>query len=252
VALLAAAGRFSDLALARELAANPDFEMRLAEHIQLAAVGVAIGTVLGVPIGVFAARRRQAGGVVVGVVEVLQTVPSLALLGLLIAPLGALAAAAPALAQLGVAGIGPAPAYVALSVYGLLPLVRNTYTALTEVDPALLDAGRGMGMTSRELLWRVELPVARPLILEGLRTSAVQLVGIAALMALIDAGGLGTYIFRGIGQGADDMVLLGALPIVALAVVVDRLMGAGIRVSTPRGLRRPAEGASRQIMGAAA
>jgi osmoprotectant transport system permease protein len=244
VAVMAAAGFFSDMSLARELADNGgDFAQRLLEHLQLSGAGVVGGVLIGVPAGVFVARRRWAGGAVMTVVELLQTVPSLALLGLLIAPLGALAIAVPALAAVGVAGIGPAPAYVALTVYGLLPMVRNTYTALVEVDPAMIDAGRGMGMTGRELLWRVELPLASPLILEGVRTSAVQLIGIAALMALIDAGGLGTYIFRGVGQGADDFVLLGALPIVALAVIVDRLMRAAVAAATPKGMRAAGDGA---------
>ena len=150
--------------------------------------------------------------------NLLQTIPSIALFGLLIVPLSALAAAAPSLAALGIAGIGPAPAIIALILYALLPVVRNTVAGIAGVDPAVVDAARGMGMSERQLFRQVQLPLALPLLLAGLRIVTVQTIGLAVVAALIGAGGLGTFVFAGLGQYAADLVLLGALPTIALAL----------------------------------
>lgn len=239
---MAAGGGLAATSLAMELAVRQEaFGRELGRHVWLSGLGTLLATGLAIPLGVLCSRRERLGKVVMAVVSAMQTVPTLALFGFLIVPLAALAAAYPALKDLGVGGIGPAPALVALTAYGLLPIVRNTYTALIEVDPAMKDAGRGMGMTSRQLFWRVELPVASPLVLQGVRTSAVQVVGLAALGAFIGAGGLGVFIIQGVGQTAPDLTLLGALPTISLAVAVDRVMAAVARVLTPRGLGRAGE-----------
>ena len=156
--------------------------------------------------------------------NLLQTIPSIALFGLLLVPLSALAIAAPALAALGIGGIGPAPAVIALILYALLPVARSTLAGLAAVPPAAADAARGMGMTGRQLFWRVELPLALPLLLAGLRIVTVQAVGLAVIAALIGAGGLGSFVFEGLGQYAADLVLLGALPAILLALSVDFLL----------------------------
>jgi osmoprotectant transport system permease protein len=158
------------------------------------------------------------------VLNLLQTIPSIALFGLLIAPLAALAAAWPALAAAGIGGIGPAPAIIALVLYALLPVVRNTVAGLESVDRAALEAARGMGMTRRQLLWRIELPLALPLLLAGLRIVVVQAIGLAVVAALIGAGGLGSFVFAGLGQYATGLVLLGALPAIGLALAADFLL----------------------------
>ena len=160
------------------------------------------------------------------------------MLGLLIAPLAALAAAYPFLADLGVRGIGVTPAVIALTLYALLPIVRNTYTGLIEVDAGAIDAGLGMGMSRRQLLVRVEMPLALPLVLEGVRLAAVMLIGITALTALNGAGGLGFFIFEGLNQAAPDLILLGALPTIALAVVVDQALRLLARLAVPEGVRK--------------
>jgi osmoprotectant transport system permease protein len=160
------------------------------------------------------------------VLNFLQTIPSLALFGLLLAPLAWLSANVPFLDQLGVSGIGTTPALIALIAYSLLPMVRNTYIALEQVRPDTLEAAKGMGMRSGQRFWQVRLPLALPVLLEGVRITTVQAIGLTAVAALIGAGGLGTFIFQGLGQAAMDMVLLGALPILLLALVVDAGLGA--------------------------
>jgi osmoprotectant transport system permease protein len=151
-------------------------------------------------------------------------VPSIALFGLLLVPLSALAAAFPGLAALGIGGIGMAPAIIALILYSLLPVVRNGVAGLAGVDAGVIDAARGMGMSRRQLFWQVELPLAMPLLLAGLRIVIVQAIGLAVVAALIGAGGLGTFVFEGLGQYAADLVLLGALPAIGLALAADFLL----------------------------
>jgi osmoprotectant transport system permease protein len=162
-----------------------------------------------------------------GVLNFVQTVPSIALFGILMAPLAALAVAVPALAEMGVSGIGTAPAIVALFLYSLLPIVANTVVGLARVSPAAVDAARGMGMTEAQVLRRVKFPLAFPTILTGVRIVLVQNIGLATIAALIGGGGFGAFVFQGIGQTALDLVLLGAIPTVTLAfaasIVLDAL-----------------------------
>lgn len=237
----AAAVRFGGLglvAIAREYDARPVvFRQLLVQHAELALAGLVGGIVLGVPLGIAASRSRRFRDVALGVTGILETIPSLALLGLLIAPLAALAAAYPALEAAGVSGIGTAPAVVALTIYALLPIVRGTYVALTSVDPALIDAARGMGMSPAQRFARVQLPLAFPLVIEGVRVAAVLLIGITTVTAFIGAGGLGALIVQGIGQNAPDLILLGALPVIVLAVVADYGLRGAAAAATPKGVR---------------
>ncbi|KAF0208773.1 MAG: osmoprotectant transport system permease [Actinobacteria bacterium] len=221
-----------------------EFEVRassfwglLGNHLALASAGVGLGVMFGVPLGLLATRNRRARGVVLGVTGVIQTVPSLALLGLLIVPLSALSQAVPALRAIGVHGIGAAPGLVALTLYALLPVVRNTYVGLSGVDPAAVDAGLGMGMSRGQLLMRVEFPLALPLIIEGVRTASVLLIGITTLTAFAGARNLGVLIIEGLGQFAPDLILLGALPTIMLAVAADSALSAVGRAVTPEGVR---------------
>ena len=167
----------------------------------------------------------------------METIPSLALFGLIIAPLSALSFAYPALRDIGIRGVGAAPALIALVLYSLLPIVHNTFAGVRQVGPAALDAGRGMGMSPRQLSWRVEYPLALPLIGEGVRTATVQSVGNTAVAALIGAGGLGHFIFQGLGQAAPDLILLGALAVIALALAIDVIARSLIHALTPKALR---------------
>jgi osmoprotectant transport system permease protein len=221
-AALAMTGSFDALSIAHEYQIRrAAFGEALGRHIVLVAGSVGPAVLIGFPLGIAAARHPPLRGPLFAVLNTLQTVPSIALFGLLILPLSALAKAAPALAALGIGGIGMAPALIALVLYALLPVVRNTATGLAGVDPAVVDAARGMGMNRRQVFWQVELSLASPVLLGGLRIVTVQAIGLAVVAALIGAGGLGSFVFDGLGQYAVDLVLLGALPAIFLALVAD-------------------------------
>jgi osmoprotectant transport system permease protein len=213
------------------------FLAETASHLVLAGIAVLVGGVLGILIGVLSLRNVTVRRVGFFILNIVQTIPSLALFGLLILPLASLSRRFPLLHEWGISGIGRAPAIFALSFYAMLPIARNTFTALAQIPESLRDAGKGMGMTRGQLLIRVEVPLALPLILAGVRTAAVQAVGNTVVAALIGAGGLGVFIFQGLGQYAADMMLLGTLPVIAMAVIIDMLMGGLVRLLTPKPLR---------------
>lgn len=228
----------SDLALIQEFKARDrQFIQAALEHILLVSVAVSISIVVGTLLALLMRRFVKLQKSAFALLNFLQTIPSLALFGLLLAPLAWLAANVPILAQLGVSGIGNTPALIALVAYSLLPMVRNTYIALEEVSPDTLEAASAMGMRASQRFWQVRLPLALPIMLEGVRITTVQAIGLTAVAALIGAGGLGTFIFQGLGQAAMDMVLLGALPILILALVVDAGLGALAEVLRPGGVR---------------
>ncbi len=234
---LVAAGWLNNISILEEFMGREDrFIQEFFHHIYLVGVSVAIGTVLGMLLGFWATRSRRAEKPVFWFASITQTIPSLALFGLLIAPLSALSFAYPWLRELGVRGVGDTPAIIALVIYSLLPIVRNTYVGLKNVDEGVIDSGRGMGMSGFQIFRRIEAPLAAPLVLEGVRTAAVQSVGLAAVAALIGAGGLGWFIFQGLGQAAPDLILLGVIPIIFLALIIDTLMRTAVMVATPRGL----------------
>ncbi|HYM73691.1 MAG TPA: ABC transporter permease, partial [Stellaceae bacterium] len=222
---LAATGAFDALSLAREYATRRDvFAAALIRHILLVAAAIGPALLIGVPLALAARRRPRFDAPLFAVLNLLQTVPSIALFGLLIVPLSALASAVPALGALGVGGVGPAPAIIALILYALLPVARNTLAGIAAVPPAAIEAARGMGMTRRQVFWQIEMPLALPVLLAGLRIVTVQTIGLAVVAALIGAGGLGSFVFEGLGQYAADLVLLGAVPAIALALATDFLL----------------------------
>jgi osmoprotectant transport system permease protein len=181
------------------------------QHLALVGVSTGVAVAIGLPLGVVLTRRPTWRGPVLGLASVLNTIPSPALFGLLI-PLPLLG------------GIGARTAIVALIVYALLPIVRNTCTGILEVDPAVREAGRGMGMSDRQMLMMVELPLAAPVILAGVRLATVMGVGIGTIAAAIGAGGLGVYIFRGVAMVNDTLILAGAVPAALLALAADGLL----------------------------
>ena len=193
------------------------------QHVRLTFTALGLALLIGAPLAVWASRSARVAALVLSVAGGVQTLPSLALLGLLIAPLAALADRFPTLREYGVSGIGVAPALVALTLYALLPVLRNGVVALVDVDPAALDAARGMGMTDVQRFFRVQLPLALPVWLAGVRQATVLLIGVTAVAALIGAGGLGVYIFRGLNSSATDLILLGAIPASLLALAADGL-----------------------------
>lgn len=229
VILVLGAGVFDHLSVMREYSVNAErFSRELVRHVLLAAGSLGAAVVVGLPLGVMCYRIPRIRAGILGTLNVIQTIPAIALFGILMAPLGALAAAVPLAQRLGIRGIGPAPAVVALFLYSLLPIVANTVAGLTRVSRSAVEAARGMGMTAWQMLTRVELPLALPVIVTGIRVVLVQNIGMVTVAALIGGGGLGTFVFQGIGQTAIDLVLLGAIPIVTLAfsaaVLLDALV----------------------------
>jgi len=184
----------------------------IGQHLYLVAISTSVAIAVGLPVGIALTRRPRWRGPVLGLANVVQTIPSLALFGFLI-PLPL------------IGGIGARTAVVALVLYGLLPIVRNTYTGITGVDPAVREAGRGMGMTDRQLLLMVDLPLGLGVILAGVRIATVVNVGTATIAAAIGAGGLGVYIFRGVAMVNDALILAGALPAALMALAADGLLG---------------------------
>jgi len=231
------AGCFDDLAIMQEYNARSDrFEQEFFQHIRLFVQPVAIGTIIGVLLGIWAARSRIAEHPIFFTTNIVQTIPGLALLGLLLPILSALADDYPILEDWGIRGVGPAPAIIALTIYSLLPIVRNTFVALRQVDPAVINAGVGMGMSRFQVFYSIEVPLSAPLVLEGIRIAAIVAVGLAILAALIGGGGLGFFVMEGFNQGASDLILVGAIPIVVLAFVVDAAMRLAGRLATPKGI----------------
>jgi osmoprotectant transport system permease protein len=233
--LALAHGTFDHLSVMREYAVNAArFAHELRQHVWLALGSLLGAVIVALPIGIVCHRLPRLRAGILGTLNVIQTIPAIALFGILMAPLGALAAAVPWLAQLGIRGIGAAPAVVALFLYSLLPIVANTVVGLKRVSRTAVDAARGMGMTNTQVLISIELILALPVILTGIRVVLVQNIGMVTVAALIGGGGLGTFVFQGIGQTAIDLVLLGAIPIVALAftaaVLLDALVEAMDRV----------------------
>jgi osmoprotectant transport system permease protein len=189
------------------------------EHLFLVAVSTGIAILIGVPLGILLTRRPALSKPVLGFANIMQTVPSLALFGFLI-PLNIYFFHVKI-----VGGIGARTAIVALVLYSLLPIIRNTFTGISGVDPAIREAGRGMGMTDRQLLFQVELPLALGVILAGVRVATVICVGTATIAAAIDAGGLGRYIFRGLRANDNALILAGAVPAALIALAADLLLG---------------------------
>jgi len=224
---LCAAQWLDRLALVQEFhARDAAFFLALREHLAMVSIAVGVSIVLGSSIALLIRRYRGLQRGAFALLNFFQTIPSLALFGLLLAPLAWLSANVPFAQALGIQGIGWTPALLALVIYSLLPIVRNTHIALESVSPDALDAAKGMGMRASQRFWQVRLPLALPILLEGIRITTVQAVGLTAVAALIGAGGLGTFIFQGLGQAAMDMVLLGALPILVIALIADAGLGA--------------------------
>ncbi|NDJ20221.1 ABC transporter permease subunit [Nostoc sp. B(2019)] len=187
----------------------PEILQHTLEHLFLVGIAISIAIFVGIPLGILITRKTYLRQPILGIANVLQTIPSLALFGLLIP----------------IAGIGVVPAIIALTLYSFLPIIRNTYTGITSVDPAIREAGKGMGMTDIQLLLQVEIPLAMGVILAGVRVATVIAIGIATIAAAIGAGGLGVFIFRGISVVNDQLILAGAFPAAVIALLADLIIG---------------------------
>jgi len=222
VIALIVTGQLGELSLLKEYDNRSDvFNDALWQHL-----GILFGTLvpailLGLPLGIICHRSARWQTPILSVLNIIQTVPSIALFGLLLAPLAGLAKALPWLAEHGISGIGLAPAIIALVLYSLLPLVRSVIAGLDSVSSGVIESARGMGMNRLQVFYKVQLPIALPVILTGIRIVAVQTVGMAVVAALIGAGGFGAIMFQGLLSSALDLVLLGVIPVVLMAVIVD-------------------------------
>lgn len=191
----------------------------LIEHVQISLLSITIAMVIGLAIGILISEYQKSSKVVIGIVNFIYTIPSISLLGFLI-PLS---------------GVGDTTAVIALSVYALLPMVRNTHTGLTNVSPLLVEAATGMGSTRVQTLVKVKLPLAMPVIISGIRNMAVMTIALAGIASFIGAGGLGVAIYRGITTNNKAMTLMGSLLIAVLAIVVDFLIGRAEKLARKHG-----------------
>jgi osmoprotectant transport system permease protein len=194
---------------------------RSVEHIVLVSASMAISLAVGLPLGIALVSRARLQRWVIGVANVVQTIPSLALFGFLI-PVP------------WIGGVGASTAIVALSLYALLPILRNTCTGIAGVDPAVIESARGMGMTPRQVLWQVQLPLAAPVLLAGIRVATAICIGVTTIAAAIGAGGLGVFIFRGLAMVNNQVILAGAIPAACLAIAADSGLGYFQRSSARR------------------
>ena len=200
----------------------------LGQHVYLTVIAMALAVGVAVPLGLALTRLERFANRVIAAVGVIQTLPSLALVGLMVPLLGA----------------GPKAAVTALFLYALLPIVRNTYTGVMAVDPAMIEAAQGMGMTRGQILLRIEVPLSVPIIMAGIRTSTIICVGVATLGGIVGAGGLGALIWQGIDRSEDALIYAGAVPAMVLALALDALLALGERAFTPEGIQLAKEGES--------
>ncbi|QQE75796.1 ABC transporter permease [Brevibacillus composti] len=200
----------------------PDIVRIIWEHVYISLIAVVAGFIVSVPLGILLTRAEKLSQYVIGVVNVVQTIPSMALLGFMI-PL---------------IGIGTFPAIVALFLYAILPILQNTYTGIREVNPAMKEAARGMGMTDLQILRKVEIPLAISVIMGGFRTATIYTIGWATLASLIGGGGLGYFVFTGLTISNDGMLLTGALAAALLAAAADIGTRKVQNICTPKGLRK--------------
>lgn len=193
----------------------------MIEHLQITGVAIITSIIIGVPLGILITRHKQLAETVLAIANIFQTIPSIAFFGLLIP----------------IIGIGKKTAILVLFLYALLPIIKNTYTGIKEVSPFLIDAGKGMGMTNRQILRMIELPLSLSVIMAGVRIATVINIGTATIAAYIGGGGLGELIFKGIQMYRNEMILAGAIPAALLAIAADKILGHVETRLTPKGLR---------------
>ena len=208
---------------------GPEMLQRTYEHIYLTFLALVIALIIALPLGIYLTRSRwpRLASAIMGAAGVIQTVPTLALIALIVL----------IFALIALPTIGILPALVALILYALLPIMRNTYTGIRQVDPSIIEVARGMGMEPHQILFSVELPLSLPVIMAGIRISTVWTIGIATLCGLIGAGGLGDLIIKGLRSIQMDYLLSGTVPAAVLALIFDWILGSLEKWLTPEGLR---------------
>lgn len=217
-------GSFGDLSLIKEYTIKKNqFYENLRVHALLTFASVLTGAIIAIPLGYLAYTKNKWEGRVMTPLSIIQTVPSLSLFGILLVPLSGLGKLG-FFNAIGVSGIGWAPAYVALTLYTLLPIARNTLTGFYSVDKNIIEASRGMGMSKKQILRQIELPLAFPVIFTGIRIAFIQTIGGAVLAGLVGGGGMGSFVFLGLGEASPDLILLGVLPIVFFTSLFDYIL----------------------------
>jgi len=220
--LLLSLNEGQDLSIFKEYINHSDvFGAALLRHLQIVVMAVVPALVIGWMLAWRMTRAKGLRQALFPVLNVIQTIPSIALFGLLMAPLAWIAVQWPALGRAGIGGVGVAPAVIALLAYALLPIVRSSLAGLEQVPVEAVTAARAMGMSSRQILWNIELPLALPVLLIGLRTAVVQTIGLATISALVGAGGLGQIMFDGLFSAANELVILGVVPVVLMALLAN-------------------------------
>lgn len=226
LAYLILSGAFDDLSLIKEYQIKKtQFSQNLRIHGLLTLGSVATGAMMAIPLGFLAYSNKVLEDKIMVPLSIIETIPSLSLFGLLLVPLSGLGKL-PFWKAIGVSGIGWAPAYIALTLYTLLPIGRNTLTGFYSVDKNIIEAAKGMGMSRGQVLRKIELPLAFPVIFTGIRIAFVQTIGGAVLAGLVGGGGMGTFVFLGLGEASPDLILLGVLPIVFFTVLLDYMLRA--------------------------
>lgn len=199
---------------------------RTIEHLELVGWSLSIAIILGMSIAIFIVKRPRFAPMMINIANLLLTVPAIALFALMMPILGTIGK-----------GIGPVPAIIALTLYSLVPIIRNTYTAITSIDRSVIDASKGLGMSAWRILFEVELPIAAPAVISGIHTAAIMNIGFAAIAAYIGAGGLGVLIVQGITNAYPIMILAGAIIVSLLAILVDVIMALAERKLIPLGIQ---------------
>lgn len=234
LAYLLASGTADELSIMKEYANRDEaFWEAIARHGQIVSLALLFTLAIGLPLGWATHRYAAVARAMFPVLNIIQTIPSIALFGLLMAPLAWLAVRWPVLGDAGISGVGLAPGVLALTLYSLLPVVRGTLAGLAQVPSAVTQAALGLGFSQSQLFWQAQVPLALPVVLGGIRTASIQAVGLAAVTALIGAGGLGSLMFEGLFSSAQDLVLLGVVPIVVLGALVDGAFKLLIRLTRP-------------------
>ncbi|PYE85817.1 ABC transporter permease [Pseudoroseicyclus aestuarii] len=236
--LVLASGALDRLSIMLEYRGRADaFAQAAWRHVALSIGSLAAAAAIAFPLGIACHRSGRLRRAMVPLLSFVQTIPSLAMFGIMIPLLAWVAATVPGAREVGIAGIGFAPAFLALLLYSLLPVVANTLAGLDAVPPAAREAATGMGMTALQRLRSVELPLALPVMLAGLRIVLVQNIGLAVIAGLIGGGGFGTFVFQGLNQTATDLILLGALPTVVMALSAAIVMDVAVELTAPGGTR---------------
>lgn len=235
VSALLLTGGFDALSLLREYTARREtFFIQSGRHLALAATSTAAAVVAGIPLSFLLFSRKRMKRPVFFLVNLVQTIPTLSLLGLLMAPLAWLGENSALLRGWGVSGVGFWPAWIALFLYAVFPVLNNSMAGLAMADPTVVETAASLGMTRQQVFLKVQLPLAVPLILGGIRTAFTQGMGNAILAALIGGGGLGSFIFLGLAQSAPDLILLGTIPLIALTILTDALLGGAVKLTERR------------------